>query len=157
MSQIIIGGVDIVGTPLTEKEMHELLVKEKTGWLATISQKEEPHLIPIHFGFFEGNVHMVFVEKSAKSLRNIKNNSSVCFGINVGERAGEIKCVLIHGKGRIIDNIGVVKNAYLKILAKYLDSEEKAQSFLRKLIVSGALTNRTLVVIKPEKIISWKL
>jgi len=150
-------GSMVVGTPLSEEEIRELLVKEKTCWLATISVRREPHLIPIHFGFFNGVVHIIFVNNKAKSIRNIENNPRVCFGINVGERAGEIKCVLIYGKADIIDNIDTLKKAYLKILTKYLPSKKEAEEFLQRLVNSGAITKRALVVIKPQKIISWKL
>jgi nitroimidazol reductase NimA-like FMN-containing flavoprotein (pyridoxamine 5'-phosphate oxidase superfamily) len=146
-----------VGTPLAENEIRELLVKEKTGWLATVTSKKEPHLIPIHFGFFDDKVHIVFVYKTTKSLRYIRNNPSVCFGINVGERASEIRCVLIRGKGKVIDNVDLLKNVYLKILTKYSSSKEEAETILQKSTASGTITKRTLVVIKPEKIISWKL
>jgi nitroimidazol reductase NimA-like FMN-containing flavoprotein (pyridoxamine 5'-phosphate oxidase superfamily) len=147
----------MVGSPLKENEVNELLAREKTGWLATISQDSKPHLIPIHFGFFNGKVHMIFVDKESKSLRCIENNPSVCFGINVGERAGEIKCVLIRGKGTIIDNSDTLKGAYSKILEKYLPSREESETFLRRLVVSGSIAKRTLVIIEPEKMISWKL
>jgi hypothetical protein len=147
----------MVGTPLSKAEVHELLAKEKTCWLATITPKGEPHLIPIHFGFFDGNVHIIFVNKKAKSVRNIKSNPNVCFGINVGERAGEIKCVLIHGKAKIIDKLETLRKAHLKILTKYSPSEKDAENFLQKLIASGAIKKRALVIIAPEKTISWKL
>lgn len=147
----------MIGTPLSEAEIRELLVEEKTCWLSTISPKGEPHLIPIHFGFFDGNVHIMFVNKRAKSVRNIESNPSVCFGINIGERAGEIKCVLIHGKAKIIDNPEMSRKAYLKILTKYLPSGKEAEDVLQKLIASGAIRKRVLGVIAPEKTISWKL
>jgi len=147
----------MVGIPLSEEEIRELLVKEKTCWLATVTSKKEPHLIPIHFGFFDGKVHIIFVNKKSKSVRNIRNNPNVCFGINVGARAGEIRCVLIRGKAEIIDEIDVLREAYLRILTKYLPSKKDSEEFLQKITVSGALTKRTLVVIKPQKIISWKL
>jgi len=147
----------MTGTPLTEAEIHKLLVQEKTCWLATISTKGEPHLIPIHFGYFDGNVHIIFVDKRAKSVRNIESNPSVCFGINVGERAREIECVLIHGKAKVINNLTLLRKAYSKILRKYLPSEKEANNFLRKLTVSNAIRKRALVVITPEKTISWKL
>lgn len=119
--------------------------------------KKEPHLIPIHFGFFDGNIYLAFVYKRTKSLRYIRNNPNVCFGINVGERAGEIKCVLIRGRSKVIDNIDAIKNFYLKILTKYSSSKEEAEAILQKSIASGTITKRTLVVIEPEKIISWRL
>jgi nitroimidazol reductase NimA-like FMN-containing flavoprotein (pyridoxamine 5'-phosphate oxidase superfamily) len=144
-------------TPLAEKEIRELLIKEKTCWLATITPKGKPHLIPINFGFIGGKVHIIFVNKRSKSVRNIEHNPNVCFGINVGYEANEIKCVLIHGKAQLIENIEVLKKAYQKILTKYLPSKEEAGSFLQKLIVSGAIAKRTLIVIRPEKTISWKL
>jgi len=147
----------MVGTPLSETEIHELLSEEKTCWLATVSQNGGPHLIPIHFGFFDGNVHIIFVNKRAKSVRNIERHPNVCVGINVGERAGEIKCTLIYGKAKIINNIEMLKKAYSKILKKYLSSEKEAEGFLQKLITSGAIRKRALVVIAPEKTISWKL
>jgi len=146
-----------LGTPLSEVEICELLANEKTGWLATVSPENKPHLIPIHYGFFEGKVHVVFVHKKNVSLRHIQNDGSVCFGVNVGERAGEIKCVLVYGKGKIGENGGVLFSAYSKILTKYLPSKEDAESFLRKLMSSRAIERRTLVVIEPQKMISWKL
>lgn len=150
-------GLVKVGTSLNEKEIRELLTEEKTGWLATVSPEKRPHLIPIHFGFFDGKVHVVFVHKSSKSLRYIQNNSSICFGVNVGEKEGEIKCVLILGKGGVVDDNVAFTNAYLKILTKYLSSKDEAEAFFQKLTSSQAIAKRTLVVIKPEKTISWKL
>jgi len=81
----------------------------------------------------------------------------VCFGINVGEKAGEIKCVLLRGKGEIVDDIDVMKRIYLKILTKYLPSKQEAEAFLQKLTISGTILKRTLVVIEPVKILSWKI
>jgi len=147
----------MVDTPLAEAEIRELLVKEKTCWLATVSSNGEPHLIPIHFGFFDGKLHLIFVNKRARSMRNIESHPSVSIGINVGERAGEIKCVLIHGKAKIINNHERLSKAYPKILKKYLPSEKEAKDFLEKLTVSGAIRKRALVVVSPEKTISWKL
>lgn len=147
----------MVGTPLSEAEIRKLLVEEKTCWLATVSPKGEPHLIPIHFGFFDGSMHIIFVDKRAKSVRNIESEPSVCIGINVGERAGEIKCVLIHGKAKIINNLEMLRKAHCKILPKYLPSEREAEDLLQKLIESGAIRKRALAVIEPEKTISWKL
>jgi len=147
----------MVGIPLSEEEIRELLVKEKTCWLATIAPKGKPHLIPITFGFFDDKVHIIFVGNKSKSIRNIENNPNVCFGINIGYRAGEIKCVLIRGKARLIDKIDVLKKAHLKILTKYLSSKKEAERFLQKLIASGAIRKRVLLVIEPEKTISWKL
>ena len=102
-------------------------------------------------------MYVVFVYKGTKSLRYIRNNPSVCFGINVGERAGEIKCVLLRGKGKIVDDIDVMKKIYLKILTKYLPSKQEAEAFLQKLTITGIVAKRTLVVIKPVKILAWKL
>jgi len=147
----------MVGTPLSEAEIRELLVKEKTCWLATVSPSGEPHLIPIHFGFLDGNVNIIFVNRRAKSVRNIERHPNVCVGINVGERAGEIKCVLIHGKSKIINNLEMLRKTYSKILNKYLPSEKKAEDFLQKLIASGTIKKRALVIITPEKTTSWKL
>jgi len=147
----------MVGTLLSEAEIRELLVKEKTCWLATVSPNGEPHLIPIHFGFLDGNVNIIFVNKRAKSVRNIESHPSVCVGINVGEREGEIKCVLIHGKSKIIKNLEMLRKAHSKILTKYLQSKKEAEDFLQKLIVSGTIKKRALVIITPEKTISWKL
>jgi nitroimidazol reductase NimA-like FMN-containing flavoprotein (pyridoxamine 5'-phosphate oxidase superfamily) len=147
----------IVGTPLTEAEIHKLLVEEKTCWLATISPNGEPHLIPIQFGFFDGNVHMIFMKRRAKSVRNVESCPSVCVGINVGERPGEIKCVLIHGKAKVIRNLQMLRDAYSKILRKYLGSQNEADGFLNELETSGKIRRRALMVTVPEKIISWKL
>jgi nitroimidazol reductase NimA-like FMN-containing flavoprotein (pyridoxamine 5'-phosphate oxidase superfamily) len=147
----------MVRTPLSREEVHELLAHEKICWLGTISPKGEPHLIPIYFGFFDDRVHIIFVSSKSKSIRNVENNQSVCFGINVGEREGEIRCVLISGKAEVTNNVNLLKRAYRKILTKYSPSKKEGEEFLQKLIVSGAIAKRVMVVIKPAKIISWKL
>jgi nitroimidazol reductase NimA-like FMN-containing flavoprotein (pyridoxamine 5'-phosphate oxidase superfamily) len=147
----------MVGTPLSTDEIHRLLAEEKIGWLATVSPKGQPHAIPINFGFFNDIVHIIFVDDKSRSVRNIRNNERVSLGINVGEKQGEIKCVLIRGKAELWHDIDALKQAHLKILPKYLPSEKEAENFLQKLVSSGAITKRILVTIKPEKIISWKL
>ncbi len=147
----------MVGIPLSEDEIHRLLTKEKVCWLATVTAKGTPHMIPINFGFFDGKVHMIFVDNKSRSIRNIENNQNVCFGINIGYKAGKIKCVLIHGKAEIIDKIEALRIAHIRILTKYLPSKKDAKEFLQKLITSGAIRKRVLVVIAPEKTISWKL
>jgi len=147
----------MVGIPLSKEEIHKLLTNEKTCWLATVTPKGKPHLIPINFGFFDGKVHIIFVDNMSKSIRNIENNQNVCFGINIGYKAGEIKCVLIHGKAEIIDKIDTLRKAHLKILTKYLQSKKEAKRFLQKLIDSGAMRKRVLVIIASSKTISWEL
>jgi len=144
-------------TPLSKEEIHELLEKEKICWLATVTPKSRPHLIPINFGFFNGEVHVIFVDSNSKSVKNVKNNPNVCFGINVGEGAGEIKCVLIRGRAKLTNDVDSLQKAHTKILPKYLPSKAEAEGFLQKITASGAIAKRTLLVIKPRKIVSWKL
>lgn len=147
----------MVGASLSEDEIRELLVNEKICWLATITPKEKPHLIPIYFGFLNGKINIIFVNKKSRSIRNIENNPNVCFGINIGYKQGEVKCVLVHGKAEIIDEIRVLKKAHLGILTKYLPSRKEAEETLQKLIASGAIRKRVLVVIPLEKTLSWRL
>jgi len=147
----------MIGKPLSENEIYELLVNEKICWLSSVSPSGQPHLIPINFGFFNGDIHIIFVSNESKSVRNIRNNPKVCFGINVGEEQGAIKCVLIRGRAELTDDIEALKQAHLKILPKYLNSKKKEEDFLQKLVATGAITKRILVVIKPKKIFSWKL
>lgn len=142
---------------MSEDEIHELLVKEKICWLATVSPNGQPHVIPINFGFSNGDVHIIFVSNKSKSVRNIGNNAKVCVGINVGEEQGKIKCVLIRGRAELTDDIKALKQAHLKILPKCLNSKKKAEDFLQKLVATDAITKRMLVIIKPKKILSWKL
>jgi len=147
----------MVGIPLSEEKIRELLTNEKTCWLATVTPKGKPHLIPIHFRFFNGRVHIISVSNKSRTIKNIENNPNVCFGINTGYRGGEIRSVLIRGKAEIIDKIGVLKKAHLRILTKYLSSKKEAQEFLQRLIASGTIEKRVLVVVSPERIISWQL
>jgi nitroimidazol reductase NimA-like FMN-containing flavoprotein (pyridoxamine 5'-phosphate oxidase superfamily) len=147
----------MVGLPLSEQEIRELLVNEKTCWLTTVTPKGQPHIVPVNFGFFNGNVYIIFVSNKSKSVRNIENNPNVCFGVNVGKKPFKIKCVLIRGKAELIDEIDALRQAHLKILPKYLSSKRDAEDFLQKLTASGAIKKRTLIVIKPSRIISWKL
>jgi len=102
-------------------------------------------------------VHIIFVGKKAKSVKNMEKNPKVCFGINAGWKKGEIRCVLIHGRAELIGDIDALKQAHLEILPKYLSSIKEANDFLQELIASGEIAKRTLVVIKPEKTSSWKI
>jgi len=147
----------MVGVPLSEEETRELLVKEKICWLATVTSIGKPHLIPINFGFFDKKVHVIFVSNKSKSVGNIEKNPNVCFGINIGYKPGKIKCVLIRGKAKLFNEVDALRRAHLKILTKYLPSRKEAEEYLQKLIASGAIKKRVLVVIDSEKIISWKL
>jgi len=109
------------------------------------------------FRVFDGQVHIIFVSNKAKSVRNIEKNPKVCFGINVEWRQGEIRCVLIRGRAELINDVDVLRQAHLKILPKYLSSIKEAENFLQKLVASGEIGKRTLVIIRPEITSSWKI
>ena len=113
---------------LTEKEIDDVLLESKVGHLATNNSDGYPYVVPVHFSYSN---KCIFIHglKGGTKLRNITNNSKVCFevsameGLILDEKACEVntkyQSVIIFGKAEILEDTEDKIEALNLIVSKY--------------------------------------
>jgi PPOX class probable F420-dependent enzyme len=134
-------------------EAHEqyVIANARIARLATID-KSQPYLVPVVFVLHEGSIFIPTDEKSKKvrpedlkRVRNIRGNPNVALLIDeYHDDWNKLFYIMILGKGRIVE----------------LDDQLFAN--IRELLISkypqykNVGMKSSFIVIRPEKVISWK-
>jgi PPOX class probable F420-dependent enzyme len=93
----------------------ERLRTDVIGWLTTVTPDGQPQSFPIWFLWVDGEA-LVYSDRRAKRLGNIRANAKVVLHLNDNGRGGDV--VVIEGEARIDEStVGVPGNA--AYLAKY--------------------------------------
>ena len=128
--------------------LDELLVEEKILHLATIDDKDSPHIVPVWF-MYKKNSIFIGTNTRTRKAQNVTKNNKVSFCVDRGIRAPDIRGVMVKGDAKLIHEKQKVKELEEEILLRYFSSleNESAQELL----------NDTDCIIKiiPEQMKYW--
>ena len=82
-------------------ELIEFLKKEKILHLATIDEKNSPHIVPVWYMYSAKKIYVGTNTKTEKA-KNIKNSKKVSFCVDVGVNAPKIFGVMAKGTAKLI-------------------------------------------------------
>ena len=99
----------------------EFLKSQKILRLATIDDKNNPHIVPVWYEF-RNNKFYVGTNTRTRKAKNIKMNPKVSFCVDVGVRSPDIFGVMGIGKARLILERKQVSFIAKRILKGYFKS-----------------------------------
>jgi nitroimidazol reductase NimA-like FMN-containing flavoprotein (pyridoxamine 5'-phosphate oxidase superfamily) len=103
------------------EEVQSFMGRVRLASFATITPRNEPHVVPVFFTYTDGKVYVQTDRKSVK-VQNLLRNDNVTIAVYSGEEA-----VIIKGKGRIIQDDEKFVKRTQEHIDKYrlrLDEEE---------------------------------
>lgn len=124
----------------------EFLKSQKILRLATISQSNTPHIVPVWY-MYESDKIYIGTNTRTKKVQNIKKNSSVSFCVDEGIFP-PIYGIMGQGTAKIILETQQVETLAKKILLQYFDSMGKSAKMLLD-------DTDCIIEITPEKLKSW--
>ena len=99
----------------------EFLKKEKILHLATIDEKNSPHIVPVWYLYSAKKIYVGTNTKTQKA-KNIKIHKKVSFCVDVGVNAPNIFGVMGKGTAKLLKEKIIVNKIAKKILLRYFKS-----------------------------------
>ena len=99
----------------------EFLKKQKILHLATLDNKDNPHIVPVWYLFNSKKLYIGTNSKTEKA-KNVKNNSKVSFCVDVGINSPDIFGVMGQGVGKLIIEKNEVARIEKIILLRYFNT-----------------------------------
>lgn len=124
----------------------EFLKSQKILRLATISQSNTPHIVPVWY-MYESDKIYIGTNTRTKKVQNIKKNSSVSFCVDEGIFS-PIYGIMGQGTAKLILETQQVETLAKKILLQYFDSMGESAKMLLD-------DTDCIIEITPEKLKSW--
>ena len=135
-----------------ESKMSELvkfLKKEKILHLATIDEKNSPHIVPVWYLYSSKKIYIGTNTRTQKA-RNIKNHKKVSFCVDVGVNAPKIFGVMGKGTAKLLKDKSTVQRIARRILLRYFKTLEDKSP--RELLED----TDCIIEISPKEITNWK-
>ena len=128
---------------LTQDELDDLLVRERTLRAGTVSADGWPHVVPLWFVWHGGVVYVNNLKRS-KRTRNLEEGSPVALCVDTGELYMELRGAVLYGRFEAADDDPSLEQIREAFAAKYWGGKEvpatRSHSWLR---------------MAPERIVSW--
>ena len=137
------------GTKNQMSKLIEFLKKEKILHLATIDDKNTPHIVPVWYLYSAKKIYVGTNTKTQKA-KNIKVHKKVSFCVDVGINAPNIFGVMGKGTAKLLKEKSTVNKIAKKILLRYFKSLNNKSA--KELLVD---TN-CIIEILPKEFSNWK-
>jgi PPOX class probable F420-dependent enzyme len=133
---------------LTPDEQAAFFRERKKAALATIDKDGYPHVVAMNYFARDGAFYMTSYGKAQKVL-NVRRNPKVALMVEVGDKYGELRGVMIRGRCEIIEGEAAVRAAF--------EGRAVAQANPAPVNPGAAASASKRVVLRivPEKVVSW--
>jgi nitroimidazol reductase NimA-like FMN-containing flavoprotein (pyridoxamine 5'-phosphate oxidase superfamily) len=130
-------------------KLDEFLKKQKILRLATLDNKDNPHIIPVWYLFNSKKLY-IGTNSKTKKAKNIRNNSKVSFCVDVGINSPDIFGVMGQGNAKLIREKNEVSKIEKRILLRYFKTlnNKSAQELLEE--------TDCIIEIRPKKYSVWE-
>ena len=130
-------------------ELVKFLKKEKILHLATIDEKNSPHIVPVWYLYSSKKIYIGTNTKTQKA-KNIKNHKKVSFCVDVGVNAPKIFGVMGKGTAKLLKEKSMVKRIAKRILLRYFKTLDGKSA--RELLED----TDCIIEISPKEFVKWK-
>ncbi len=130
-------------------ELIKFLKKEKILHLATIDEKNSPHIVPVWYMYSSKKIYIGTNTKTQKA-KNIKNNKKVSFCVDVGVNAPKIFGVMGKGTAKLLRDESTVTRIAKRILLRYFKTLDSKSA--RELLDD----TDCIIEILPKEFTNWK-
>ena len=130
-------------------ELIEFLKKEKILHLATIDEKNSPHIVPVWYMYSSKRIYIGTNTRTQKA-KNIKNYKKVSFCVDVGINAPKIFGVMGKGTAKLLRDKSTVNRIAKRILLRYFKTLDGKSA--RELLDD----TDCIIEILPKEFTKWK-
>ena len=127
----------------------EFLKEEKILHLATIDEKNFPHIVPVWYLYSAKKIYIGTNTKTQKA-KNIKIHKKVSFCVDVGVNAPNIFGVMGKGNAKLLKEKIIVNKIAKKILLRYFKSLDSKSA--KELLED----TDCIIEILPKEFSNWK-
>ena len=130
-------------------ELIKFLKKEKILHLATIDEKNSPHIVPVWYLYSSKKIY-IGTNTSTQKVKNIKNHKKVSFCVDIGVNAPKIFGVMGKGTAKLLKEKSTVNRIAKKILLRYFKTlnGKSAKELLED--------TDCIIEISPKEFTNWK-
>lgn len=136
---------------MSPDELWKFVEERKSLQVATIGADGAPHLTTLWFVIVDGEIAFETFTKSQKIV-NLKRDPRIAVLVEDGIKYNELRGVAINGRAVLHDDPAVVL-PYARAMVRRNQPEVPAEHVEAAAKMMAA--KRTVVVVKPEKIVSW--
>lgn len=136
---------------MSPDEIWKFIEERKSLQVATIGADGAPHLTTLWFAIVEGDIVFETFTKSQKIV-NLKRDPRIAVLVEDGIKYNELRGVAINGRAVLHDDPAVVL-PYARAMVRRNQPEVPEEHVEAAAKMMAA--KRTVVVVKPEKIVSW--
>lgn len=136
---------------MTAEEVQAFLAEGRDLQVASINRDGTPHLVTMWYAMQEGQVAFWTFRKSQK-VQNLRRDPRLTVLVATGETYERLKGVSITGRAGIVESSDDVLPFGLRLHERYwgpADSDAVREG------VGAQATKRVVIVVKPEKIVTW--
>jgi PPOX class probable F420-dependent enzyme len=135
---------------LTDEEIAQFLVENRTGTIATIGPTGMPHLVAMWYGVIDGQV---WIETKAKSQKvaNLRRDDRITFLAEDGLTYGTLRGVSLEGHGVVVEDPEALWQVGVSVFERYMGPYTEEL----KPMVEVMLNKRVAVRIDVERTRSW--
>ena len=127
----------------------KFLKKQKILHLATLDNKDNPHIVPVWYLYNSKKLYVGTNSKTEKA-KNIKNNSNVSFCVDTGINSPDIFGVMGRGNAKLIrEKNEVIKIAKIILLRYFKTLNNKSAKDLLE-------ETDCIIEIRPKKYSIWE-
>ena len=130
-------------------ELIKFLRKEKILHLATIDEKNSPHIVPVWYLYSSKKIYIGTNTKTQKA-KNVKNHKKVSFCVDVGVNAPKIFGVMGKGTAKLLRDKSTVNRIAKRILLRYFKTLDDKSA--RELLDD----TDCIIEILPKVLTNWK-
>ena len=130
-------------------ELIKFLKKEKILHLATIDNKNSPHIVPVWYFYTSKKIYVGTNSKTQKA-KNINYHKKVSFCVDVGVNAPKIFGVMGKGTAKLLKEKKMVNRIAKKILLRYFKTLNGKSA--RELLDD----TDCIIEISPKEFTNWK-
>jgi len=130
-------------------ELIKFLKKEKILHLATIDEKNSPHIVPVWYLYNSKKIYVGTNTKTQKA-KNIRIHKKVSFCVDVGVNAPNIFGLMGKGTAKLLKEKKTVNRIAKKILLRYFKSLDNKSA--KELLDD----TDCIIEIIPKEFLNWK-
>jgi PPOX class probable F420-dependent enzyme len=135
---------------MTDDELQAFLEEGRTLQVASINRDGTPHLVAMFYALLNGKIAFWTYGKSQKIL-NLQRDPRITCMVETGLQYNELRGASISGTVTLVDDLETKQHFGEVLFARYWGEVNDAV----RGGVSAQAPKRMIVVVEPEKIVSW--
>jgi len=136
---------------MTEEEIWKFVEERKSLQVATLNRDGTPHLTTLWFAVVDGEITFETFSKSQKIV-NLRRDPRIAVLLEAGSDYSELRGVSFNGTALLHSDPEVVHRYAFAVMRR---NQPDLPEDTLEAVARDMSTKRTVVVVKPEKIVTW--